>query len=352
MKEKITLDKKRVNYFDIAKGIGIILVIIGHIEYVTPEIRYYIVSFHMPMFFVISGMLINLTNEKSRDLKGLVIKKLKRIMLPYLVFSILFPLIDFVYYFVTGNGDPYGTLRTNIMDSLMLYGYSVLWFLPTAFFGEMIFLLVIKTVMKKTEKYAEILALFIIFIIVAAVYFLLGRNPDHFILSFVRFFISAFFTAVGSFTYSIIKERQIRPVIQLSAGLLLLAVLLFTHKSNGIVDMHFAVYGNILLYIINAVIGSFGVIFISMSSEPVSTLMPYRVLEFYGINSLFVMITHINFYILYFAEVLSFKITGYIPIAKDFLFNVFTLVSVLVSEYVLIKIYGRAKRIVHNRALK
>ena len=67
----------RVGYFDIAKGIGIILVIIGHIEYVPAPIRFYIVTFHMPLFFIISGMLMNLTDEAGRDFKQLLLKKLK-----------------------------------------------------------------------------------------------------------------------------------------------------------------------------------------------------------------------------------------------------------------------------------
>ena len=47
---------KRDLTFDIAKGIGIFLVIIEHMPSFMPEwIRIYISSFHMPLFFFISG---------------------------------------------------------------------------------------------------------------------------------------------------------------------------------------------------------------------------------------------------------------------------------------------------------
>ena len=46
---------KRIRYFDMAKGLGIILVVLGHIEYISDELRAWISSFHMPLFFILSG---------------------------------------------------------------------------------------------------------------------------------------------------------------------------------------------------------------------------------------------------------------------------------------------------------
>ena len=344
------LKKNRVGYFDIAKGIGIILVVIAHIEYVSAPVRFYIVTFHMPLFFIVSGMLAELTDEKERSLKELVLKKLKRIMLPYLIFSILYPLIDFVYFFLTGNGDPYGSLKPNLLDSLMLYGNSVLWFLPTAFFGEVIFLLVIKACLKISKKYARILTTLATFLSGIAAFFLFGKMQNHFIVALVRFFISAFFVAAGSLVYGIIRNKQIKSFVKAVAGIALLFILLLIHGRNGIVDMHFGVYGNIYLYILNALTGSLGVIFISMSMEGIKKLFPCRILSFYGVNSLFVMITHINFYVLYCAEVLSFKLAEYIPHAKELAFDLMTVFFVLIGEFIMIKIYDIVKgRIIPER---
>ena len=49
---------KRVDYIDIAKGIGIVLVVMGHndFELISPFAHKLIYSFHMPMFFFMSGM--------------------------------------------------------------------------------------------------------------------------------------------------------------------------------------------------------------------------------------------------------------------------------------------------------
>ncbi len=353
-------DTGRVGYFDIAKGIGIILVVIGHIEYVPAPIRFYIVTFHMPLFFIVSGMLMSLTDEKNRDLKGLLIKKLKRIMLPYLVFSVLYPIIDIVYYYVTGNGDPFGSLKTNIMDTMMLYGYSVLWFLPTAFFSEIIFLMVIKgsgrvfASIKKdrpdngkmrmiTESLADVASVVICFILALIMYYTLGKDQNHFILSLVRFFISAFLVSVGSLLHKIFYRKKTGAPVKAILSLVLFGILLMFHGRNGIVDMHFGVYGNIYLFLLNAVMGSLAVILLSMSLEGIKGCIPCRMLIFYGINSLFVMITHINFYVLYFSEVFSFKVVEYVKHAKSLVFNVMTVACVLIAEYIMIRIWQKIR---------
>lgn len=47
---------QRKDYLDIAKGIGIILVVWAHAD---GSFSKYITQFHMPFFFFISGMLFN-----------------------------------------------------------------------------------------------------------------------------------------------------------------------------------------------------------------------------------------------------------------------------------------------------
>ena len=51
-------ETKRIDEVDILKGIGIILMITGHIEFGSVYDKW-IHSFHMPMFFIISGFLFH-----------------------------------------------------------------------------------------------------------------------------------------------------------------------------------------------------------------------------------------------------------------------------------------------------
>lgn len=54
----------RIAWIDIAKGITIILVIIGHVVPFDSATRNVIFSFHMPLFFILSGY----TNKFSNNI--------------------------------------------------------------------------------------------------------------------------------------------------------------------------------------------------------------------------------------------------------------------------------------------
>lgn len=75
---------------DIAKAIGIILMVVGHTR--CPDyLRQLIYLFHMPLFFLFSGYFFN---QKYLDNRKMFIKrKLKTLYLPYVKWSLLFLLI-------------------------------------------------------------------------------------------------------------------------------------------------------------------------------------------------------------------------------------------------------------------
>lgn len=79
---------KRESYLDIAKGLGIIMVILGHIEigFATK----WLYSFHLPLFFFVSGICFHYKENFFHYLK----KKVKRCLIPYFVFGILIVLVE------------------------------------------------------------------------------------------------------------------------------------------------------------------------------------------------------------------------------------------------------------------
>lgn len=81
MSEEVTLQpKKRIDYFDIAKGIAIICVIIGHTNIYFSRLNSAIFSFHMPVFFMISGYFLS----TKLDFKAYAQKKAKQLFPPYI----------------------------------------------------------------------------------------------------------------------------------------------------------------------------------------------------------------------------------------------------------------------------
>lgn len=77
--------QSRFDYLDLAKGIGILLVVWAHIL-ITGWSHQIIYAFHMPLFFFISGMLFN--KAKYSSFRQFITARAKRLLVPYLIYSI------------------------------------------------------------------------------------------------------------------------------------------------------------------------------------------------------------------------------------------------------------------------
>ena len=85
------INSARYNWIDWSKSIAIFLVIWGHVP-MQSETHAIIYSFHMPLFFLISGYLYN----PKKTIKEELYKNLKILMLPYLIYQLIF----YPYWFV------------------------------------------------------------------------------------------------------------------------------------------------------------------------------------------------------------------------------------------------------------
>ncbi len=342
--------KQHYKYFDIAKGIGIILVILGHIEYISTDLRIFIVSFHMPLFFVISGMLMHITGETKRDYRQLFFKKLRRMMLPYLVFSVLDMIVYFGYFTLTGRDGGMTTIVSDIVQTVTFYGISVLWFLPAIFGAEMLLVYI----MKKTPL---AIASAITVAIVALSYILNGRleaaNAMYGLIpSFAVFHLFAVavlrmcfcmgFLLAGYLAALFISKLRVGGVSWAAAGVALFVVTYFVSRVNGVTDLHFMVFNNLALYLIAAISGSFALIALSGVLEAAAETLPLRLIRFYGKNSLVIMATHLDFYILYAAEVggLHFSKPLLGTLQHDMVLSGLSLLFVLVAEVVVCSVYN------------
>lgn len=70
---------KRYKYLDVARGIGLMLVVISH----SCGLNSYLINFYIPLFFVLSGY----TYKSGRSYGENVIKKAKRLLVPYFGYS-------------------------------------------------------------------------------------------------------------------------------------------------------------------------------------------------------------------------------------------------------------------------
>ncbi|MDF1539386.1 MAG: acyltransferase, partial [Candidatus Thorarchaeota archaeon] len=131
---------RRVEWIDVAKGIGIILVILVHsiIPLVNP-VTTHLSSFAIPLFFVLAGLTYN--SDKHRyQLKEFAITRGRQFLIPYFG---LYTIIMGLFYLLPGVVDTYVT-----PDQLVFWFFygsgppgqaTHLWFLPVLYFGFMLF---------------------------------------------------------------------------------------------------------------------------------------------------------------------------------------------------------------------
>lgn len=79
--------KKRIEWIDVAKFFGIFAIYLGHFKEQVGLSYPFVFTFHVPMFFLISGCIENFNKEEN--FIKYVLKKIKSILLPFFVFSII-----------------------------------------------------------------------------------------------------------------------------------------------------------------------------------------------------------------------------------------------------------------------
>jgi len=290
------------------------LVVLGHIVCNEDNIiRTWLYSFHMPLFFIISGCLLNLTNSKS-TLREFVVKKILSLLLPYLSFAI----INYLFLMIVAWKGNYLTLQLaidHIVYIFKLCGRSAIWFLPCIFISEVLFKLINENISNFIIKITIIIVIFII-------PFFIKAEPDTLLLALLRSCTAIGFITIGNYLFNIITKINLSNL----QVIFIFLINIFLTYVNGAVDLFELKFNNPVYYTINSIIGSLAIIFLSKK------LNQNKVLEYYGKNSLIVMGTHImliSVYTVTLAEIFN----SYIPTLYSYTYPTITLIMVIALEY-------------------
>lgn len=282
---------KRLNYLDYAKGIGISLVVLAHIYCFNPDINrellvVWIYSFHMPLFFIISGMLLKYKNEN--DIKNVIMSRIKGLLIPYLFFSLLSICVKIII-----NGFNKNMVIWDLIYSVIGIGIDVLWFLPALFIGEILFVLINNIVKNNYIKF-----ILIAFLFISSTF--ISKENGLILLLISRGLISLGFVAIGYIGFEFVKNENINVLILVA----LFVIHIITSRINGFVDLNNLVFNNKLLYILNSILGSFILI-------ELCKLVKSNELTYLGKNSLIIMAIHLNLIYL-FNKYIGLNLYGYI----------------------------------------
>lgn len=253
-------EKERIRWVDIVRGIGIFLVIMAH-TYRDNSVLIWITSFHMPLFFILSGWLRG-SETKRFDWKKFILKKAQSLLVPLVIFE----LMTYVYWFV-------------IESHFREFDFGPMWFLVALFIAEVV---------------SESFLYFNSNMIVASIICCVGLYFSPFLtetavslggwiprcLGATMFYlvgmVIAQYKAIGNVAF----YRHKISVVTLALGSIILS------QINGRVDLYFLMFKNYFIYVLASVVGS---IFVYGAAQLIAQ---NRFIEHIGRYSIVILCTH------------------------------------------------------------
>lgn len=284
-------------WIDVAKGIGILCVVVGHaINQLNPEsatfivltIRNLIYSFHMPLFFFLSGFLLNYSTTTLEFIR----KKVKRLAVPYFFAYILISVFMFISYILIEVPDSFSGVHYFVG---MLYGtlpaflaqtgtdiFNPLWFLPALFCA----LLISYVLLRVLERDPLLGSLSLIATI--CVGYACGVSDIHLPWGFDIGMVALIFVIPG-FYLKKSGYNEIKNVTAVSMGVLFLGFIVAFYL-NPVPAMAVGDYYDLFLFWVEAGCAIIGIWYLSYFL--VFSPSIERVVSFFGKNSLVILCFH------------------------------------------------------------
>lgn len=347
----------RIDYLDIAKGIGILLVIIGHIPYVSEPVRQYIVTFHMPLFLIISGMLICHTWKEQEKITSFIKRKVRNLLLPYAFFSVAYIVIELCRILIKGSNE-WGQLFRQIFQSLCLQGVSVLWFFPALFIAEVLFIIIRKTCNHLLTLLSLPILMLVSFRLTAKVHVFFFAHTDDLGLCLLFDVVSMLLRGIfciglvgaGYYLGLVLEGRKVPVPVDVALSVGALTVVFFVTDANGLVDLRYMFLGKLGMFLLGGILGSVGVLLLCriLARFPVGPI--YNTARYFGINSMLIMVTHLDFHVLNVSIKIAALITA--SLQNNVVFCVLTVVLVCIFEILIIEFVKRLLPYIAKRVRK
>lgn len=261
-------DNGRIKYVDISKGLGIMMVLLGHsITLMANPVNKFILSFHMPLFFFISGM----TFGSNYSIKKMIRKQIA-LATPIITAAILSFITEILCDVLLLN-------EKNISEVSFLNKLDN-WFLITLMLSEL--------VVFTSELFKSKLFIYLFKVVLVAIFFALNCGEIPYLKYVEKTCCAVIFMMlgkeIGMLSIELIKERTykwfINPIV------LCFFSVAFLSNVNIPIGMVNNTYGNKIIFLITAIVGIYMILLLS------NYLCGSRFLEFCGKNSLYIFITH------------------------------------------------------------
>ena len=274
--------RTRLEHIDIAKGIGIVLVVFGHLSgiesiphWLTLS-RSFIYQFHIPLFFFISGMFY-----KGDDAWGaFLIKKTKRLYVPFVVANGLFLIIDVCLRCLSHEPVVLVDNLKHFVKVLLLLSVTPLggatWFLKALFVIAILY----KFLWQLSES-----RLFVLIICLLLGFSGTYIQPDY---SASAIMVGLLFYCLGN-NVKLVNYQNVSYQKSTILALVFLSVLVLMCAVNN-VDIAMGIYQNRLLVFPGAVIGIIMILLISSMLSNVRIIS--KMLSYLGQHTMSILIGH------------------------------------------------------------
>lgn len=245
--------RKRDPSIDIAKAIGIALVVLGHVTgdgegALLVYLRDFVYQFHVPLFFFLSGYCF----KADESWKPFLVKKIKNLYLPFVAANFLFMLVSLLARRLSGEEIILSDVFRHCIRIVCGRGVTPLggatWFLITLFQAVILYKLVRDLVFRFFRKNPLLYLSLLSF-----AFGLIGIKWE-FLWSFDKAFFAVMFLCAGQVT----KEKGIldriddkQKLLVLFAGVVLVFICSLYNHSN----VAFHIFGIIPVYLISAFAG-------------------------------------------------------------------------------------------------
>lgn len=257
--------KRRESWADLCKWIGIVFMVWGHAG-VSTEVDIYLHSFHMPIFFFLSGYWFTAGKYGLRDFLK---RRARSLLIPYFFYGAVLCILwnGYSLLFSPDQFVPWD----KIARSLFLFNAdfspfaAIQWFLTALFLSEILFFFLERVFPQKKWSPAVIALL-----VSLPGYFWLSWDLGRIVWSMDCAFTGTAFYAFGYFLKICLRKRTewfsgTAAAPFAAFGLLLIGFWLSCQ--NGYTNMRVLLYGNYFLYYASALATICGIALLSMWTE-------------------------------------------------------------------------------------
>lgn len=339
--------KERYLFIDIAKGLGIFMVILGHLLSTDQVLRYFLYTIHIPLFLLLSGFF-----ERKRFHCGSYIFTIfKRLYVPYA----LIVMIDFTAYTIIYRPSVIHVTIPHMLRALvgldLVYDIPI-WFLFCLFIVKVLFQVF------NMVRHVKLKVVFLVVVLMCGIVYMYLTEYIGFIGNryYAVYAIPPVLTyyIIGYNSKGIIKypfkcftgDNLFEKALLMLLSFCCLIATFVTSWINGDVGVLGCHFGNVFLFMLGSLTGSYGIIILvsflaSLKRKP-------RLISYFGEHSLAVQVTHFYLvdylapFILTSIEMISLR---YDPVTEIILFGLTVIICLimLLVKGGFAKIFKRSK---------